>query len=246
MTVAYDGSGYRGFAAQPGLVTVAGAITDALQQILQHPVVLTAAGRTDSGVHAWGQVLSFDAPIDRFFPDRLRASLNTMLAPSVAVRSVSAAPGFDARRAALSRRYRYTVLNREVPDPFLASTTWHFDGPLDLRTMVLACDPIIGEHDFGSFCRIPRADKYTMVRRVIDARWHDLGDGLLRFEVEATSFCQQMVRSMVGMMVAMGSGRRRAGEMAAILRARDRSAAGYVAPPHGLCLWEVTYPGPTG
>jgi tRNA pseudouridine38-40 synthase len=249
MTIAYDGSGYHGFPeTQPGVATVGGRLSEAIEQVLQHPVSLTVAGRTDAGVHAWGQVVTFDAEAERFRPERLRSSLNSMLAPSIVTRSVAvAAPDFDARRAALSRMYRYTVLNREVPDPFLAATTWHVADPLDLATLTLSCDPIIGQHDFSSFCRVPRGvDRFSMVRRVIDARWSCAGEGILRFEIEASAFCQQMVRSLVGLMVAMGAGRCRAGEMSGILRARDRSANGYIAPPHGLCLWEVTYPGPAG
>ena len=245
MTVAYDGSGFHGFAAQPGdLPTVAGTLTLALERNLGHPVSLVAAGRTDAGVHAWGQVVSFDAATDRFDPQSLQRSLNRALAPAVVVRSVEAAPpGFDARRWARSRRYRYTVLNRPVPDPFLARTAWHVPDRLDLVSLRLACDPLLGEHDFTSFCRRPRkaAEDVSMVRRVIDARWVVVGDDLLRFDIEASSFCHQMVRAVVGLMVAVGTGGRRAGEVASVLRARDRSPVPNLAPPHGLCLWQVTY-----
>jgi tRNA pseudouridine38-40 synthase len=135
------------------------------------------------------------------------------------------------------------VLNRPVPDPFLAGFVWHVPDPLDLAVLRLACDPLLGEHDFTSFCRAPRGvAEYSMVRRVTETRWLDLGAGLLRFEIEASSFCQQMVRAIVGTMVAMGLGRRRAGEMAGIVRAKRRAAADRVAPPSGLCLWSVTYP----
>ncbi|MDQ4068112.1 MAG: tRNA pseudouridine(38-40) synthase TruA, partial [Actinomycetota bacterium] len=114
---------------------------------------------------------------------------------------------------------------------------------LDLSVLRLACDPLIGEHDFSSFCRVPRRiPDASMVRVVHDARWRDLGDGLLRFDIDASSFCQQMVRAIVGTMVPMGAGRHRAGEMAGILRARDRARANRVAPARGLCLWEVVYP----
>ena len=247
MTVAYDGTGYRGFAANPGVRTVAGDLAGALGRVLGHEVLLTCAGRTDAGVHAWGQVVSFDARPEADLAG-LQRSLNKMLAPAVVVRSVAmAAPGFDARRSATGRRYRYTVLNRPLPDPFLAATAWHVAEPLDVRSMTLACDAVIGEHDWSSFCRRPpesdpAGPPTSLVRVVRDARWLDLGDGVLRFDIEASAFCHQMVRSLVGTMVAVGRGRRRAGEMSAILRARDRSRAAEPAPPNGLCLWEVLYP----
>ena len=243
MTVAYDGRRFHGFAAQPEVRTVGGVLTDAISTTLQAPVELTVAGRTDAGVHAWGQVVSFDAPAAADL-ERLQRSVNTQLGPEVVAREVSVAPdGFDARRWATARRYRYTIVNRPVPDPFLAGFAWHVSDPLDLAALRLSCDPLIGEHDFSSFCRVPRGvPGYSLVRRVTEARWLDLGDGLLRFEIEASSFCQQMVRAVVGTMAAIGLGRRRAGEMAGILRAAKRSAADRVAPPGGLCLWSVTYP----
>jgi len=247
MTVAYDGTGFRGFAAQPqqrGLKTVAGDLAAAIGKVLGHPVELTCAGRTDAGVHAWGQVVSFDAhgsPGDVDL-EGLRRSLNKMLGPAIAVRDAEvAAEGFDARRWATARSYRYTVLNRPEPDPFLARTAWHVESPLDLRAMQLACDPLIGEHDFSAFCRRPEPEA-TLVRRVTDARWLDCGAGLLRFDVAANAFCHQMVRSVVGLLVSVGSGKRRAGDVAWILRSGDRANVGHPAPPHGLCLWEVTYP----
>jgi tRNA pseudouridine38-40 synthase len=249
MTLAYDGSGFRGFAVNPGVRSVAGELAAALAKVLGHGVTLTCAGRTDAGVHAWGQVVHFDAAA---LPDgaALQRSLNKMLAPAVVVRSVEVAPrGFDARRSATGRRYRYSVLNRPVPDPFLAATAWHVEEPLDLRAMNLACDPLIGEHDWSSFCRRPPgADPAlgpaSLVRVVRRARWLDLGDGLLRFDVEASAFCHQMVRSLVGTLVAVGRARVRAGDMLGIIRAKDRARAGEPAPPHGLCLHEVLYPEP--
>jgi len=245
MTVAYDGKGFHGFAAQPGdLPTVAGTLSAALKRRLGHPVTLVAAGRTDTGVHARGQVVSFDAAADRFDPVSLQRSLNRSLSPTVVVRSAEAAPdGFDARRWARSRSYRYTILNHPFPDPFLAATAWHVPEPLDIAAMRLACDPLIGEHDFTSFCRVPRRMfvEANMVRRVIDARWVRADEDVVRFEIRSSSFCHQMVRAVVGFMVAIGAGRRRAGDVAAALRACDRSAAPHLAPAHGLCLWEVGY-----
>jgi tRNA pseudouridine38-40 synthase len=245
MTVAYDGSGFRGFAANEGVRTVGGALTGALGRILRHPVELTCAGRTDAGVHARGQVVSFDALAGALDLERVQRSLNSMLGPEIAVREVStAAPDFDARRSAVSRRYRYTLLTTPWPDPFWARRSWHVDRTLEVELLRLGADPLIGEHDFSSFCRRPDAS-VSLVRRVREACWE--GDGeLLHFWIEADAFCQQMVRSIVGTLVEMGSGRKRAGDMRGILAARDRHAAGQMAPPDGLCLWSVDYGGRNG
>ena len=244
MTVAYDGTGFSGFAENLDVRTVGGELKAALATVLRHPVNLIVAGRTDAGVHAWGNVVHFDteAGVD---PLTLQRHLNSMLGPAIVIRSAEvAAPDFNARHDAVARRYRYTVLNRPVPDPFLAATTWHVAQPLDLSVLRLTCDPIIGEHDFSSFCRVQRRiPDASLVRLVYDARWLDAGDGILRFDIDASSFCQQMVRALVGTMVPMGLGKQRPGEMAGILRARDRSAANRVAPARGLCLWEVLYTG---
>jgi tRNA pseudouridine38-40 synthase len=245
LVVAYDGTDYAGVAPSPGVKTVGGALAASIERVLRHPVRLTVAGRTDAGVHAWGQVMSFDTSADGFDAAGLQRSLNKLCAPAIVVREVSVEPGtFDARHSARARRYRYTIVNRPWPDPFLTRTAWHVDQPLDLSTMRLACDPLFGEHDFSSFCRKPRVPdgvSFSMVRRILDARWHELGDGVLRFDIEATAFCQQMVRSIVGTLVDVGLGRTRAGDMTGIIRGRDRSLAGQVAPAHGLCLWEVAY-----
>jgi tRNA pseudouridine38-40 synthase len=245
LLVAYDGTEYAGVAPSPGVKTVGGALAASIERVLRHPVRLTVAGRTDAGVHAWGQVVSFDAVADGFDPAGLQRSLNKLCAPAIVVREVSIEPDtFDARHSARARRYRYTILNRPWPDPFLTRTVWHVDQPLDLSTMRLACDPLLGEHDFSSFCRKPKIAEgasFSMVRRILDARWLELGDGILRFDIEATAFCHQMVRSIVGTLVDVGLGRTRAGDMAGIIRGQDRALAGQVAPAHGLCLWEVVY-----
>jgi len=242
LEVAYDGRGFAGFAPNVGVRTVGGTLQAALERVLRHPVELAVAGRTDAGVHASGQVVSFDARPEGLDLPRVQRAINRMLRPGIVVRSAEVADRrFDARFSARARRYRYLVLNRPTPDPFLAATAWHVEALLDLTTMRLACDPLIGEHDFASFCRRPKGDPAPLVRRVRDARWTDEGDGLLRFDIEATAFCHQMVRSIVGTMVDVGRGRRRAGEVKGILAARDRAAAGEPAPPHGLCLVEVEY-----
>jgi tRNA pseudouridine38-40 synthase len=241
LDLAYNGTGFRGFAAQPGVKTVGGTLIAAIERSLRHTIELTCAGRTDAGVHAWGQVVTFNARADVDLVS-LPRSLNKALAPRIVVRSAAVVPpDFDARRSATGRRYRYTLCNRPVPDPFTAGTAWHVAAPLDVRAMQLACDPLYGSHDFSSFCRRPSVAGGSLVRLVRFADWSDLGDGVLCFEIEASSFCQQMVRAMVGTMVDIGRGKRRAGDMTAILRAQRRDAAGTLAPPHGLCLWEVSY-----
>jgi tRNA pseudouridine38-40 synthase len=247
MTVAYDGSGFHGFAPNPGVRTVGGTLGEAIRKVTRSPVELTCAGRTDTGVHAWGQVVSFDLPADRLDPGPLARSLNRLLSPAIVVRDVGPAPDdFDARRSAVGRTYRYTVVNRPVPDPFLARVAWHVAEPLAVELLRLGCDPLVGEHDFSAFCRKPRqrggggADA-SLVRHVRRAGWTDMSDGVLRFEIEANAFCHQMIRSVVGTLVDVGLGRKHAGDLLGILAGRDRSRASTLAPPQGLCLWSVAY-----
>jgi tRNA pseudouridine38-40 synthase len=246
MLVAYDGTDFHGFAANAGVPTVGGALRAAIERVLGTAIELTAAGRTDTGVHAWGQVVSFEAPGDGLDLIRLQRSVNGLCGPAIVARAIEfAPPHFDARFTALWRCYRYTVLNRPVPDPFLDRVTWHVPEPLDVASMRLAADVLVGEHDFSSFCRVPRGRDprhVSLVRRVTAATWLDLGDGRLRFDIRANAFCHQMVRSLVGLLVDVGRGRRRAGDALGILRARDRAGVSTIAPPGGLCLWAVGYP----
>src|SRR5262245_56923882 len=246
MTVAYDGTGFHGFAPNPGVPTGGGTLRDGLEKVLRAPVELTCAGRTDTGVHAWGQVVSFDAPPERFDSLTLQRAVNRLCGPAVVVRDVrSAAEDFDARRTAVGRTYRYTMLNRPVPAPFLAGTAWHVDEPLDLDLLRLGCDPLVGEHDFSAFCRRPKlrdGTEASLVRTVRRAGWTDLGEGVLRFEIEANAFCHQMIRSVVGTLVDVGLARKHAGELLGIIAGRDRSKSSQLAPPQGLCLWAVSYP----
>jgi len=245
LLVAYDGSGFHGFAAQPGQRTVAGVLGEAIEKVVRHRVELVCAGRTDRGVHAWGQVVSLDLSPEVDVAALQRALLK-LCGPELVVREAAVAESdFHARSSARARTYRYTILNRPVPDPFLAATTWHVPVPLDLEQLALACDPFLGEHDFSAFCRRPKADPdmgpVSLVRRVRRAGWTDLGDGVLRFEIEATAFCHQMVRSIAGTVVAAGHAEVRAGDIRGILRSGDRAAAAPIAPPQGLCLWHVAY-----
>ena len=239
LVVAYDGTDFHGFAAQPGVRTVAGVLSEALAGPLGTGVVLTAAGRTDAGVHARGQVVSVALGSD-VDPARVTRIVNGALAPEVVVRSAElvAAP-FDARRDARWRAYRYTVSNRPVPDPLRARYAWWVPEPLDLARLRLAADPFLGEHDFSAFCR-RGPEGSTTRRRVMESTWRDEGD-MLVYVIRATAFCWQMVRSIVGTLVDVGIGKIRPGDILAILRARDRAVAGRLAPPNGLCLWEVGY-----
>jgi tRNA pseudouridine38-40 synthase len=240
LVVAYDGTDFHGFAAQPDVRTVAGVLAPALEKVLRHAPDITCAGRTDAGVHAWGQVVSLPCEPD-VDPRRLQKALNGMLCPEVVVRACSlVAPDFDARHSARWRSYRYTVVNRAVPDPFLARYAWWVPAELRWEAMQLGADPFVGEHDFAAFCRGGPPGS-TTVRRVEECRWTQAGDDVLWFEIRATAFCWQMVRSIVGTLVDIGTGARRAGDVMGMLRARDRTAAGKVAPPHGLCLREVGY-----
>ncbi len=243
LVVAYDGTDFSGFAdqvGQPHVRTVGGVLAQAIGKILRHDVQLACAGRTDAGVHAWGQVVSF-ASEPGLDPWRLQTAVTSMLGPEVVIRSAElvAAP-FDARHSATSRTYRYTVVNRPVPDPFRDRFTWWVPDALDLRALRLAADPFVGEHDFSSFCR-KGAEGSTLVRRVLSSRWIDEGDGVLVYEIRGTAFCWQMVRSIVGTLVDVGVGKRKPGDIMGILRAANREAAGPLAPPRGLCLWEVSY-----
>lgn len=249
LLVAYDGAHFHGFARNRDVRTVAGTLRDALSLIARFDVDVTGAGRTDAGVHAWGQVVSCDLPVD-FDLENLPRRLTKLCAPGIVVRSADwAAPDFDARFSARWRHYRYVVANDPVPDPFIAGTSWQVAEPLDVSLMRLGCDPLIGEHDFSAFCRRPAPglddEPVSLRRRVLDAHWSsgssDTGQRLLIFEIRALAFCHQMVRSIVGTLVDVGLHRLAPGEITAILRSGDRSRAGQVAPPQGLTLWEVGY-----
>ena len=249
--VSYDGAPFHGFAANSGVTTVAGSLDAALTRALKVPVSVTCAGRTDRGVHAVGQVISFDAP-DGADLDRVRLSVNRQCRPSVVLASLERAQdGFDARFSAIGRTYRYRVLNRRDADPFTSSLSWHVPGPLDVDAMDAAAAHLVGLHDFTSFCRLPtlRPDGTTptLMRRITLASWWWLdpglsGIGLLEFEVSASAFCHQMVRTMVGTLVDVGNGRLAVDSIPTILSARDRRASGEPAPPCGLTFWSVAYP----
>lgn len=235
---AYDGTGFHGYARQPQVRTVQGDLEAALFK-LTGEVETAVAGRTDKGVHARAQVVSFEAE-PGLDVDRVKRSLNRQLVPEIAVSSVAAAPdGFNARFSATSRAYTYLVLNRPTPDPFLAKTTWHYEIPLDVKSMNQGMAHLPGERDFAAFCR--KAGDRSTVRRLDTAVWTAIGDGLLAFDVAASSFCHQMVRSLVALSVEIGRGRVEPDETIAIVASGDRQRTKGAAPAHGLTLVSVTY-----
>ncbi|HXN62744.1 MAG TPA: tRNA pseudouridine(38-40) synthase TruA [Acidimicrobiales bacterium] len=263
LLLAYDGAAFRGFAHQPEVPTVAGALRQALERTarLSEPPPITCAGRTDAGVHARGQVAHVDLPPVPYDGPGLARSLNRQLAPGVVVlRAEEVGGDFDARRSAVGRSYRYLVWNAPAPDPLLAPVAWHVSDPLDLVSMRTASDVLLGSHDFRSFCRRrPGTDgSEPITRRVTRARWSvdegpeagdaDAGAGvaagqgrLLRFDIEANSFCHQMVRSVVASLVEVGRGRQNAAGLLERMRAASRHSMPDPAPPEGLCLVAVDY-----
>src|SRR5262245_57229820 len=248
LVVAYEGSGFHGFAASSGHTSVLGELVRTVALVARHPVELVGAGRTDAGVHGWGQVVSGDLPADIDLSDLVRR-VNKMCAPAISVRSAEwAAADFDARFSATWRRYRYHVWNDPAPNPLLASVSWHVPQPLDLELMRAGVSPLIGEHDFTSFCRKPKVPEgqppASMVRIVQSISWERVDDTpMLRLEIKGSAFCHQMVRSIAAVLVDVGQHRLTPADVNAILHAQDRSVAGQVAPPHGLVLWDVGYDG---
>lgn len=246
LRVAYDGTGFRGFAPNLGVRTVAGELRSALGRILGAPPSLTCAGRTDAGVHASGQTVTFDA--DRTLdPYRLRMSLNGLCGPEIAVSLVTEVEAtFDARFSCEGRIYRYTVLTGPVPDPLRRDRVWHVPYELDIETMRAASVQLLGTHDFSSFCRrkiITTREGEVEATRVRTLRRIDWSvDGVeMMMEIEASSFCQQMVRSITGLLVTVGRGALTVDDVVPILTARDRNEVPHVAPPQGLCLVDTLY-----
>jgi tRNA pseudouridine38-40 synthase len=248
LLLAYHGGSFHGFAPSPGVRTVLGYLRESMELILRGPVDPAGAGRTDTGVHGWGQVVSVDLDPATDI-DRLAMRLNKLCGPELAVREISwAEPGFHARFSATARHYRYHIWNDLAPHPLAADRSWHIRQPLALWALQAAGDPFVGQHDFSTFCRRPPdhldGQPVSLVRNVTALRWTQLGDTpMLRLEISATSFCHQMVRSLVGVMVDVGRHRRSPADIPKLLRARDRSKMSTVAPPHGLVLHRVSYDG---
>jgi tRNA pseudouridine38-40 synthase len=248
--LAYDGGDFHGWAAQPGLRTVQGELEGALSTALRvHEAPVVCAGRTDTGVHARGQVVHVDVDraaladaagrFDGEPTSALRERLNGLLGPDVRVRRVAEAPaGFDARFSPLWRRYAYRVCD-SVPDPLARRHVLSWPRPLDENAMAQGSAPLVGLHDFAAFCK--QREGATTVRTVLDLGWVREGDVLVG-TVRADAFCHHMVRSLVGCLLAVGEGRRPVTWPAEILAGAVRDPAVTVVPPQGLTLEEVGYP----
>jgi tRNA pseudouridine38-40 synthase len=239
LTLAYDGTGFRGWARQKGQRTVEGVLEDALARFLDGVPRLSVAGRTDAGVHARGQVASFasDGALDLV---RLHHSLNSLLAPEIVVLDARPAPdGFDARFSATAREYRYRIDVGPWPDPFDARFVWHRAGEVSLPAMRSAARHLVGEHDFSAFCRNASGGSGN-VRRLERMTISRSGD-CVEVAARANAFAHQMVRSIVGTLLAVGDGSREADDVPAVLASRDRSRAAQIAPSHGLTLERVLY-----
>ncbi len=241
LLIAYDGTGFRGWARQrdPSVRTVEGVVVDVLASVLGAAPRLSVAGRTDAGVHAWGQVVSFRTASE-VEPSKIKAAVNGTLGPEVVARKAAYAPdGFDARFSASAREYRYVVNVGLVSDPFRARFEWFRPGEPSVSRMRAAARHLVGEHDFTTFCRHPGRDRPTVRRldRLTVARQEDR----VVFGLRANAFLHQMVRSIVGTLLEVGDGRFEPDSIPGMLMSRDRSTAGRVAPPHGLTLDRVVY-----
>lgn len=237
LDLSYDGTDFHGYARQPHLRTVQGELEDALSKMLGD-VKPAVAGRTDAGVHARQQVVSFQTEID-IPATRIQRSVNGMLGPEIIVTEAAVVDDdFHARYSAKSRTYRYHILNRPWNDPFLDRTHWHYRYPLDLEPMNATVTSLLGERDFAAFCR--QAGGKSTTRNLMQAEWKR-NEELVWLEIEADSFCHQMVRSLVAVMAEVGRGEMTSAEVLEIADNGDRTAAKGAAPAHGLTLWEVKY-----
>jgi tRNA pseudouridine38-40 synthase len=240
LTIEYDGTAYSGWQVQENGPSVQGALEAAIRQMANDPGArLRAAGRTDAGVHARGQVANFYT--EATIPTHgWRKGLNSLLPPDIAVREVvEAGLDFDARRHARGKLYRYTIYNHETRSPLCARQTWHVRTRLDEASMAAAAEPLIGQHDFRAF-RAADCERLSTVRDLSRLAVRRDGD-FVTIDVVATAFLKNMVRIIAGTLVAAGHGEIDPARVAAVLEGGDRKAAGVTAPPQGLCLVEVYY-----
>jgi tRNA pseudouridine38-40 synthase len=237
LTLEYDGTGFAGWARQPGLRTIQSTLEEALVTLNggRHPVELTVSGRTDRGVHAWGQVASHPGA-----PARVE-SLNALLPADIAVLASEPAPdGFDARRDALSRTYCYRILTRRPRSAFDLRRALHWPHPIDRDALHACAAALHGAHDFTAFTPT-ETEHVRFTRNVYSAAWHERGEHL-EFWITADAFMRHMNRVLVGTMLQAATGRRTPGSFVELLQGRPRAEAGPTAPPHGLYFAYVTFP----
>lgn len=242
LTVAYDGSAFVGWQQQAHGASVQEALQHALRMLLGHEVFCRAAGRTDAGVHAMGQVVSFVSP-RTMPPTAFQHGMRHYLPSSIAVLAASiAADDFDARFSASGKLYRYQIWNAPVRSPLQQATHWHVRFPLDRQAMQEAAQHLVGRHDFASF-RAANCERKTTVRTLhrVELRVPVAEEPALHIEVEGTAFLKYMVRNLVGTLVEVGKRRMKPARMAEVLASCDRTQAGPTAPPHGLILWRVDF-----
>ena len=245
--LAYDGAPFAGFARQPDQATVQGELERILARTLDQTVDLTVAGRTDRGVHALAQVVHLDVEVERERVRRavadlavLRSRVDRQVGPAITVWAVRRVPHrFDARFSATARRYRYRLVDAEVADPLRRFDRWQVGEPLRLVEMRAAAQALVGEHDFGAFCR--RAPGRSTVRRLDRIALSRPEPGRIDVVLDGAAFCHQQVRSIVGCLVEVGRGRHAAAWVGEVLASQDRQRAARVAPPHGLTLEQVRY-----
>lgn len=239
LTIEYDGSNYHGWQIQPNCESIQAVVERAVSTFLGTSTRVTGSGRTDAGVHALGQVVSFSTEKD-FTPHRIRRALNALTPQDVTVKDIEiVADAFDPRRDARSRVYEYRILNRPTPSPFYLKRAWYLHDPLDVEAMRQAISCLPGEHDFSSF-QAAGCDAVHPIRKVYRTAIDQRGE-LLVYTIEATAFLRHMVRNIVGTLVEVGRGERSPEWFSELLAARDRTKAGDTAPAHGLFLLEVKY-----
>jgi tRNA pseudouridine38-40 synthase len=238
LDIEYDGAGFRGWAKQPALRTVQGELETALAIVLREPVELTVAGRTDTGVHALGQVASFQTVAEP--PEDLTRRLNGLAPDDVAVTAATvAADGFDARRDAKARSYRYRLLTRSAPNPFEQGKALWWPHQVDREALETCAAALPGTHDFTAFTPT-QTDHVRFDRNILAASWTQ-EDDILNFRITADAFMRNMVRVLVGTQLEVASGCRTVENFTQLLAGAPRTAAGNTAPPHGLYLESVTY-----
>ena len=239
LTIEYDGTNYHGWQIQPDAVTIQAALQDALTKITKTQTSIIGAGRTDTGVHAAGQVANFHTrsqmPLISF-----QKALNATLPRDIVVIDVEeVSPDFHARFSAVSRTYRYTILNRPYPSALLRSSAYFFSEPIDVQNADTACQSLVGVRDFSSFQR-SGSERINPICEIYECRcWQD--QDLVYFEIEADAFLRGMVRAIVGTILELHDREDGINQLHAILDARDRSAAGPSIPPYGLSLLRVKY-----